>query len=97
MLAVPLIKTRFNKKGGFLRLLQEQMYPHDRMVPKISCHVWLLSVGRLNFLNDPPVISHVADTAEQQLNKTPASGGGCSVTTTGTTFTCLSIYLMTIF
>lgn len=51
------------------------MCPHDRVVPKISCHVWLLSVGRLNFMNDPPVISHVADSAEQQPNKTPASGG----------------------
>lgn len=73
------------------------MYPHDRMVPKISCHVWLLSVGRLNFMNDPPVISHMADSAEQQPNKTPASGGGCSVTTTGTAFLWLLIYLMAIF
>ena len=73
------------------------MYPHDRMVPKISCHVWLLSVGRLNFMNDPPVISHMADSAEQQPNKTPASGGGCSATTTGTAFLWLLIFLMAIF
>lgn len=62
-----------------MRLLQEPVYPPDRTVPKISCHVWLLSVGVLNFLNDLPVISHMADAADQQPNKTPASGGGCSL------------------
>lgn len=80
ILCVAGISSPFNQdlvqwKGGFLRLLQEQMYPHDRMVPKISCHVWLLSVGVLNFLNNLSVISHTADAADQQPDKTPASGG----------------------
>lgn len=56
-------------------MLQEQKYPHDRTVPKISCHVWLVSVGILNFLNDLAVISLMADAKYQQPNKMPASGG----------------------
>lgn len=39
----------------------------------------------------------MADATDQQPNKTPASGGGCSVITMGTTFICLLIYLMTMF
>lgn len=56
-------------------MLQEQNNPHDRTVPKISCHVWLVSVGILNFLNDLAVISHMADAKYQQPNKMPASEG----------------------
>lgn len=75
----PLNQDLVRWKGGFLRLLQEQMCPQDRMVPKISCQVWLLSVGVLNFPNNPSVISHTADAADQQPDKTPASGGRFSL------------------
>lgn len=70
------------------------MYPQDRMVPEISCHVWFPSVGILSFLNDPPVLSHAADAEDQQPNQTPASGSDWSLSTVGNIFICLLIYLM---
>ena len=89
--AVPSIKTEM--KGGLLRLLQEQMYPQDRMVPKIRCPVWFsLRVYRVSWVTLLPFHTEQRQQISHQTKLLPVKV--VSRPTAGTAFVCLWIYLI---